>query len=74
MSTERPKGDGDHPSPASGINPSLKRGTDSTFTEDQHGSDPMGTVSVKKRGPEVWPIIWAAVGIVLVLLTVWFVV
>lgn len=38
-----------------------------------HGSEPLATVSVKKGGPAVWPVIWAVVTIALVLLTIWLV-
>ncbi len=73
MSTEPPTEGGDTPKPGEGINPSMRRGVDTEFTEAQHGSEPMETVSVKHRGPEVWPIIWAVVTIVLVLITLWLI-
>ncbi len=73
MSTDPPAESGASPPPGDGINPALRRGVDTEFTDDQHGSEPMETVSVKHRGPEVWPIIWAVVTIVLVLITLWLI-
>ena len=55
-----------------GLNPDLKRSVDRTYSDSQHGSDPMATVSVKRTGPAVWPIIWAVVVIAMVLLAFWF--
>jgi hypothetical protein len=72
MSTE-PPAEGETPKPGEGINPAMRRGVDAAFTDDQHGSEPMESVSVKHGGPEVWPIVWAVVTIVLVLITLWLV-
>lgn len=55
-----------------GLNPDLKRSVDESYTDSQHGSDPMASVSVKKSGPAVWPVIWAVVVIAMLILTVWF--
>lgn len=59
--------------PGPGLNPELHREVDRGYSEADHGSDPMAKVSVKRRGPEVWPVIWAVVTILLVLLTLWLV-
>lgn len=73
MTTQPPSDEAGSPKPGEGINPTMRRDVDAEFTEDQHGSEPMETVSVKHRGPEVWPIIWAVVVIALVLMTIWLV-
>lgn len=73
MTIEPPADSGETPKPGEGINPSRRRDIDGAFTEDQHGSEPMKSVSVKHGGPEVWPIIWAVVTIVLVLITLWLI-
>ncbi len=73
MSTEPPAEGGDAAKPGDGINPALRRGVDAEFTDDQHGSEPMKTVSVKHGGPEVWPVICAVVTIVLTLITLWLI-
>lgn len=73
MTTQPPDKGENAPEPGGGINPDMRRSVDTDFTDDQHGSEPMETVSVKHRGPEVWPWIWAAVAIILVLMTIWFV-
>ena len=57
--------------PAEGLNPNLRPAVDRAYSESQHGSDPMATISVKKSGPAVWPIIWAIVTIGLILMTIW---
>jgi hypothetical protein len=59
------------PSPEAGLNPRLNRRVDHEFSEAQHGSEPMETVSVKHNGPAVWPVIWAVVTIGMVLLALW---
>lgn len=69
MSNSESTGGGDRP----GLNPDLKRSVDSGYSDQMHGSEPLATVSVKKGGPAVWPIIWAVVTIGLILLTVWLV-
>ena len=64
----------DPPQPARpGLNPGLQRGVDREYADSLHGSEPMATVSVKKNGPAVWPVIWAVVTIGLILLTLWLV-
>ena len=59
--------------PVPGLNPDLRRGVVADYSEAEHGSTPMDKISVKRAGPDVWPIIWAVVVIVLVLLTVWLI-
>lgn len=61
------------PPASSGLNPRLQQGVDKEYSETQHGSTPMDTVSVKSTGPAVWPVIWAVVTIGLVLLTLWLI-
>lgn len=56
-----------------GLNPDLKQTEDSTYAEDQHGSTPLDTVSVKKTGPAVWPVIWAVVVVALVAVTLFLI-
>lgn len=56
-----------------GLNPDLRQHVDRTYSDSQHGSDPMATVSVKKSGPAVWPLIWAVVTIAMIVLTLWLV-
>ena len=73
MTTQPPENGANAPTPGGGLNPDMRRAVDTDFTDDQHGSEPMDTVSVKPRGPEVWPWVWAVVTIVLVLMTIWFV-
>ena len=53
------------------LNPDLKRGHDATFDEGLNGSTPLDTISVKKNGPAVWPIIWAVATIILVAITLY---
>ena len=62
----------DRPGP-DGLNPSLRREVDKDFSEDQHGSEPMRTISQKSTGPAVWPVIWAVATIALVAITLWLV-
>lgn len=73
MTTEPPTDGADTPKAGEGINPSVRRGVDAEFTEDQHGSEPMESVSVEQGQTEVWPIIWAIVAIGLVLITIWLI-
>ncbi len=74
MTTLPPDGGGAAPKPGEGINPAMRRDVDAAFSDEQHGSEPMETVSVKSEGPAVWPIVWAVVTIVLVLITIWLLV
>ena len=55
-----------------GINPDLRRSVDPAYSENQHGSDPMATVSVRRQGPAVWPVIWAVVVVAMLVLALWF--
>ena len=61
-------GGGDRP----GLNPDLRRSVDRDYSDQMHGSEPLASVSVKKSGPAVWPVIWAVVVIAAILLTIWF--
>lgn len=61
------------PSNDDALNPRLHKGVDREFTEGQHGSAPMETISVKNNGPAVWPVIWAVVTIGLIVLTLWLI-
>lgn len=56
---------------ADALNPDLKRGHDPTFDEGFNGSTPLDTISVKKNGPAIWPVIWAVSTIVLVAITLY---
>lgn len=56
-----------------GLNPELARSHDETYAEDQHGSTPLDTVSVKPQGPAVWPVIWAVTFVVLVAVTLFLI-
>ena len=72
MSTEPPS-DGAPPKSGEGLNPSLRRDVDQEFTEDQHGSEPMETVSVKKEQLDIWAWVWLGVTVALVLITIWLI-
>lgn len=50
------------------LNPSLKQVRDDSYGPDQEGRDPMDSVSVKKDEGTVWPVIWAVITILCVLL------
>lgn len=52
------------------LNPSLKQVRDDSYGPDQKGRDPMDSVSVKKDEGAAWPMIWAVVTIVCVLITI----
>lgn len=67
-----PGADGAPPFPE-GLNPDLKRTVDADYAESQHGSTPLETVSVKKPGPAVWPVIWAVTVIAMILITLFLV-
>lgn len=56
-----------------GLNPDLTQSRDETYAEDQHGSTPLDTVSVKPQGPAVWPVIWAMTFVVLVAITLFLI-
>ncbi|SFS89051.1 hypothetical protein [Brevundimonas viscosa] len=56
-----------------GLNPDLTQSRDETYAEDQHGSTPLDTVSVKPQGPAVWPVIWAVTFVVLVAITLFLI-
>ena len=72
MSTEQPE----HPqADERNLNPALRRGIDASHGTDFHGTDPMKTVSV--QNPEEgrsWPMIWAIVAIVCVVIAVLYLV
>jgi hypothetical protein len=52
------------------LNPALKQVRDETYGPDQEGSDPMATVSVTKDEGRYWPVIWAAVTIICVIVAI----
>lgn len=56
-----------------GLNPDLTQSRDETYAEDQHGSTPLDTVSVKPQGPAVWPVVWAVTFVVLAAITVFLI-
>ncbi|WP_041373108.1 hypothetical protein [Phenylobacterium zucineum] len=64
---------GDRDTAPAGLNPDLRRTRDESFSDAQHGSEPMASVSVKGGRPAVWPVIWAVVTIGLILLTIWLI-
>jgi hypothetical protein len=52
------------------LNPALKQVRDETYGPDHQGVDPMATVSVKKDEGAYWPIIWAVVTIICVVVAI----
>lgn len=52
------------------LNPALKPVHDATYGPDQKGTDPMATISVKKEEGAAWPIIWAVVTLLCILITI----
>lgn len=56
-----------------GINPEIKKAHDSRYSEDQHGSAPLDTVSVGNQGPAVWPVIWALATLILAAITLFLI-
>lgn len=62
------------PGDRAGLNPDLRRSVDRDYSDGMHGSEPLATVSVKKNGPAVWPVIWAVVTIAAILITIWLVI
>ena len=52
------------------LNPALKQERDASYGPDQSGTDPMETVSVKKDEGTAWPMIWAVVTIVCVIIAI----
>lgn len=73
MTDITPKGSSSEPAHPETLNPDLKQGHDAAYAEDQHGSTPMDTISVKKSGAAVWPVIWAVVTIALVAITLFLI-
>jgi hypothetical protein len=72
MSTQEPEGQraGDAP-----LNPALQRQIDASHGTEFRGTDPMETVSVQDPDEgRSWPIIWAVVAILCVVLAVYYVV
>lgn len=63
--TERPQTTDDAP-----LNPALKPERDATYGPDQQGTDPMASVSVQKDEGRAWPMIWAVVTIVCVIIAI----
>ena len=65
----------ERPSNDSTLNPALRREIDASHGTEFQGTDPMKTVSV--QDPEEgrsWPMIWAVVAILCVLLAVYYIV
>lgn len=54
------------------LNPALKKEHDDSYSSaDQHGTDPMATVSVQSDEGKAWPWVWAVVTIVCVIVTLY---
>jgi hypothetical protein len=72
MSTQEPEG---QRADDARLNPALRREIDATHGTEFHGTDPMQTVSVKDPDEgRSWPIIWAVVAILCVVLAVYYIV
>lgn len=50
------------------LNPALKQVRDASYGPQHSGTDPMSTISVQKDEGRNWPLIWATVTIVCVLI------
>ncbi|MCV0416549.1 MAG: hypothetical protein K5831_16930 [Brevundimonas sp.] len=70
MTDAAPKAD---PAEPQTLNPELRQGRDGDYAEANNGSTPLDTISVKKAGPAVWPVIWAVTTIVLVAVTLFLI-
>ena len=70
MTDIAPKGS---PAEPETLNPALKQGEDGDYAEANNGSTPLDTISVKKAGPAVWPLIWAVTTIALVAITLFLI-
>ncbi len=55
------------------LNPDLKQAADPDYADANNGSTPMETISVKKAGTAVWPMIWAVTTAVLVAITLFLI-
>lgn len=55
------------------LNPALKRETDTSHNLETSPA-PIDTTEAKEGQGEVWPIIWAVVTVVCVVLAIWFLV
>lgn len=65
-----PRAEPSHEAESAPLNPSLKQVRDESYGPDHEGRDPMDSVSVKKDEGAVWPMIWAVVTILCVLITI----
>lgn len=70
MGKASPTGRAPHDTEEAPLNPALKQGRDASYGPDQEGTDPMETVSVKKDEGTAWPLIWATVTIVCVIIAI----
>ena len=52
------------------LNPALKQVHDKTYGPDHSGTDPLATVSVKKDEGRIWPMIWAVVTVLCVIIAI----
>lgn len=73
-----PKSGGDRPGEMEGrtgndpgLNPTLKRRTDATHDTTRRTPAPADSASVQREEGRWWPLVWAAVVIVGVLITIW---
>ncbi|MFP3943393.1 MAG: hypothetical protein ACLFWF_05855 [Alphaproteobacteria bacterium] len=68
--SEKPEEPGDR----SGLNPSLKDRRDRTYDTTKTSRAPAETASVKRGGAWLWPLIWAVVTVLGVIITLWLVI
>lgn len=54
------------------LNPALKSGRDKTHDYGDRTPSPYESASAKESRWEVWPYIWAAIGIICVVLAIYF--
>ena len=73
MTDTPPTGSPSAPAHPETLNPDLKQGNDGDYADANNGSTPMDTISVKKSGDAVWPVIWAVVTLVLVAITLFLI-
>lgn len=60
---------------APAVNPAIKKSIDRSYDPRQDGSSPLETTSVKvDEERNVWPMIWLATAVVMVLLTIYLLV
>ncbi|SEA50096.1 hypothetical protein [Microbulbifer marinus] len=53
------------------LNPDLHAERDDTYGPDQQGHDPMDNVSVKPEKHRAWPLIWAIVTVLCILMALY---